>query len=871
VAARPPAAAALLQVWGHAVSSDLVRWEHLPPALVPTPGWADADGCFSGCCVVEPSGRPVILYTGVRLRSNAEAGPLPPDEHDLGMVWIESQCAAVPEDPEDDLLVRWRKQAAPFLPLPPAHMGLTGWRDPFVFEVGAEAGGGGGGGGGGARSAFAQAREWRMLIGSGLKGQGGAALVYRSSELTAGWELEGTLCEGSSVDTGVVWECPLLVPLAPVPLHLRAATPRAPPRWLTERAAAAVAAAAREDGAAPAAAAAQLPAGRPAALRQGTLKQQLMQHVAANLGGAAALALDNGGGALGQDDAEFEFSSGAPTPGDLTTQPSIEMWPAGSPTAPPAAGVSVAAATAAAVAQASEAAAVFERAATLESWHSAAAAAAAAGAPPLDDGWPGPHGSELSIGSRLHSLTLSSDSSRQLPPDDDSRVDKFALALHRVPALQLARPPPPAAPPPPPPPQQRLSSFTSFGGTPAAPPPERQWHLFTVSPDAPANPVLYWTGFLEGTAGGAPGAAPARFDLPAAKGPYRLDLGDVLYAPNVCQDGAGRWLLWGWLQERRKVGSYAYAGCLSLPRVLHVTDEGRLVQAPAPEVASLREGRAFHARGLAVPPDAVVPVAAVSGQRLDIECTIERCAIASQACGAAAAAAAAASSRLHAVLPGFWFCGRWVLAFCAAAAGSRRRRGGELILRKPAFSGPVACLPLLSCSPLRLRLRLRLPLLPPLVRAGAPRWLWACCSARTKPRPRAPPRWSTTGSATSWRPSSTCRPPGSPARRPRPTPSTRASPWIQPRCSAPRASAAAPRARPPWRRSPRCAPPARARAPPRCRTCWRGTTTSPAARPRRGRWRSWAASRRRAPRRRPRRCAAPAAPSPCPCSAPPRI
>ena len=32
------------------------------------------------------TGEPVLLYTGVRLRSNAEAGPLPPPEHDLGMV-----------------------------------------------------------------------------------------------------------------------------------------------------------------------------------------------------------------------------------------------------------------------------------------------------------------------------------------------------------------------------------------------------------------------------------------------------------------------------------------------------------------------------------------------------------------------------------------------------------------------------------------------------------------------------------------------------------------------------------------------------------------------------------------------------------------
>lgn len=36
--------------------------------------------------------------------------------------------------------------------------------------------------------------------------------------------------------------------------------------------------------------------------------------------------------------------------------------------------------------------------------------------------------------------------------------------------------------------------------------------------------------------------------------------------------------MWGWLQERRKVGSYSYAGCLTLPRVLHCTEDGRLVQ-----------------------------------------------------------------------------------------------------------------------------------------------------------------------------------------------------------------------------------------------------------------------------------------------------
>ena len=82
-------------VWGHAASTDLVHWEHLPPALLPSPGGLDADGCFSGCAVLDTDGTPTILYTGVRLRSNPECGPLPPPECDLKLPFIESQCAAV--------------------------------------------------------------------------------------------------------------------------------------------------------------------------------------------------------------------------------------------------------------------------------------------------------------------------------------------------------------------------------------------------------------------------------------------------------------------------------------------------------------------------------------------------------------------------------------------------------------------------------------------------------------------------------------------------------------------------------------------------------------------------------------------------------
>jgi hypothetical protein len=45
-----------------------------------------------------------------------------------------------------------------------------GFRDPFVIE----AGGGG--------------RDWRIVLGSGIAGRGGALLVYASPELTSGGE-----------------------------------------------------------------------------------------------------------------------------------------------------------------------------------------------------------------------------------------------------------------------------------------------------------------------------------------------------------------------------------------------------------------------------------------------------------------------------------------------------------------------------------------------------------------------------------------------------------------------------------------------------------------------------------------------------------
>ena len=74
--------------------------------------------------------------------------------------------------------------------------------------------------------------------------------------------------------------------------------------------------------------------------------------------------------------------------------------------------------------------------------------------------------------------------------------------------------------------------------------------------------------------------------LPQSAGPERLDLGDVLYAPNAFVDVRGRVLMLAWLQELRggASGGFDYAGCLSLPRVLTLQGRSHSCRQPPPPV-----------------------------------------------------------------------------------------------------------------------------------------------------------------------------------------------------------------------------------------------------------------------------------------------
>ena len=173
--------------WGHAVSADMIHWQHRPVSLKPTRGSGDGEGCFSGTAVID-GGKVKMLYTGVQ-----ESGLMQATVKDAPPYYRETQWMAVAEDAE---LSRWTKKK--LLDAPPAGMEVNGFRDP---------------------SPWRQGDSWYMVLASGRPNRGGAVLLYRSADLEH-WEFQHILAERGggkqsldSFDPFEVWECPEFFPL----------------------------------------------------------------------------------------------------------------------------------------------------------------------------------------------------------------------------------------------------------------------------------------------------------------------------------------------------------------------------------------------------------------------------------------------------------------------------------------------------------------------------------------------------------------------------------------------------------------------------------------------------------------------------------
>lgn len=172
--------------WGHATSSDLLHWEHLPIAISPTPGFYDAYGCFTGS-VLPGTDVPSVIYAAVTKVSRAQ-------ETIRAEGLREVQCVATSTDPD---LRTWQKADQPVIN--PPEFKIVGFRDPFAWK---------------------DDDTWYAGVGSGFPQTGGAVLLYRSTDARH-FEYLHPLAQGiwngksftNPVGSGEMWECPDFFPL----------------------------------------------------------------------------------------------------------------------------------------------------------------------------------------------------------------------------------------------------------------------------------------------------------------------------------------------------------------------------------------------------------------------------------------------------------------------------------------------------------------------------------------------------------------------------------------------------------------------------------------------------------------------------------
>ncbi|WP_372630188.1 glycoside hydrolase family 32 protein [Cohnella sp.] len=170
--------------WGHAVSADLVNWEHLPVALAPSEPYdyvtdGIGGGCWSGSAV-DDNGTLTLIYTG----------------HVDGRKPEEVQCLATSADG----IVFEKAAFNPVIEGPPEEGGF-GFRDPKVWR---------------------RDGRWHMVVGYGKDGNG-KALYYRSDDLRV-WTFIGAAAEGDGA-MGNMWECPDLFPLGGEDRHVLIVSP----------------------------------------------------------------------------------------------------------------------------------------------------------------------------------------------------------------------------------------------------------------------------------------------------------------------------------------------------------------------------------------------------------------------------------------------------------------------------------------------------------------------------------------------------------------------------------------------------------------------------------------------------------------------
>ncbi|TDO46177.1 sucrose-6-phosphate hydrolase SacC (GH32 family) [Kribbella sp. VKM Ac-2527] len=159
--------------WGHAISKDLVHWTHLPPALAPDRVPVAPDGIWSGSSVLGDDGEPLLFFTAGDFRREPDQAVAVARRAGDGWVADDALLVVMPDEPD---------------------LAAGQFRDPFVWR---------------------EESGWFMLVGAGVVGRGGTALLYRSVDGER-WTVGGRLLVGDQAsypETGEMWELPVLLPV----------------------------------------------------------------------------------------------------------------------------------------------------------------------------------------------------------------------------------------------------------------------------------------------------------------------------------------------------------------------------------------------------------------------------------------------------------------------------------------------------------------------------------------------------------------------------------------------------------------------------------------------------------------------------------
>ncbi len=161
--------------WGHAVSADLLHWEHLPPALIP-----DETGmCFSGSAVIDWQNTSGLFDNSTQpgIMAFYTACIAPTD----GTNGIQMQNLAYSQDGG----FSWKKyEQNPILP----NYGLKDFRDPKVIW-------------------HEQSQHWILVITEGQE-----IGFYRSKDLKE-WNKTSSFGKNEGAHDSLPWECPDLFPI----------------------------------------------------------------------------------------------------------------------------------------------------------------------------------------------------------------------------------------------------------------------------------------------------------------------------------------------------------------------------------------------------------------------------------------------------------------------------------------------------------------------------------------------------------------------------------------------------------------------------------------------------------------------------------